>query len=184
MEASEENPMKQAMRLQEVMYEKPFKVEPTGIEIDDHFAALKPAFTNIASYYFDSPDFQQIVGYETMLPDPGVRFEDFVEEYNRQFEDFVGGQRLEREIAPALTVAVLNGINGTNFTNESYTNAVDIAKVIMPDLRTIQIEELISEETYEIDADEAAKADAGREEYARAAYEEYAKAAEENIGDY
>ena len=178
-EASE-NPMKQAMRLQEVMYEKPFKVEPTGTEMDDHFAALKPAFYNIASYYFDSPDFQQIVGYETLLPDPGVRFEDFVEEYNRQFEDFVGGRLEERDCA-RLTVAVLNGINGTNFTNESYTNAVDVAKVIIPDLRTIQIEELISEETYEIDADEAARL-MQEEEYARAAYEEYAKATEENIG--
>jgi hypothetical protein len=156
---SSENPLRHATVLNTAKYERPFKPaqKTSTAGHDNPFLNIEPEFFNVASYFNSIAEFQQIVGFEVNLDDKtaGWKFGDLVIEYNHQFESFIGG-KLEDHGCTRLSVQLLDGINGTNFTEADYTNTVKspvtglpLLKVIFPDLRTVK--EISDPNEYDLD---------------------------------
>ena len=143
---STENPLGHATRLNFAKYEMPFKPKTTTSTADSEnpFLGAKAEFYNVASYYNHRADFQQIVGFQIAAPDPGWKFIDLVKEYNHQFEMFVDA-KLEQQECVRLTVSILNGINGTSFKANDFTNATNSKQILFPDLRTIKAVEEVDD---------------------------------------
>ena len=136
---NDEDPLRHATCLNIAEYEKPFKPKKTTStgDSDNPFAKEIPEFYNVASYYNNHAEFQQIVGFHITLPDTNWKISDLVDEFNHQFESFIGG-KLEDNECTRLTVPLLNGICGTFFKGDSLTSNYNKADLLIPDLRTVK----------------------------------------------
>jgi hypothetical protein len=153
----ETNPAKLLSTLTDATVINPFnsQVIETGDKgLDGCFHdCSKPTYYNIHQLMGDSVSFQQIVGFEIKLPDPGISFERLVDIWNAGFEDFLGG-KLEERGAIRLTLGLLSGINGHSISLHEFTNSLHTDSIILPDLRTLQPEINTTYSNYNDDEEE------------------------------